>query len=780
MSGKGRPKALQVETSAITAKNRTLDTLLTNEHFTKAMKSLDQGWVFDSQETAQFPHYSNDLRSLPTHLRRLLNHKPRSRGRASTLKDSNSPSSSSHGEREREKERESRLPCGSATNPEDRGLKTEMNRTEGYHIHTSCVQLAFVDSYTHQATLRTTSFVDDFPIHVWVFIPPSLLDKSLANQEPAVPVPTASPMGGAHSEKIHDAMISFIAHAPRPVKAKLERLQLLFIMRLKDSFTEFKNSLMRFLVLPSSNNKLATKGEREREKERGEGRREGQLGEKMFEMTNLSRDASNRPEHLQLLDSLSSPGQDRNSTSLQHVRSASQGHIPDGRSSIHDGKSTVGDKSAGRGSTPSSVLSSGSSESDISATISGCVIIESIEACIVLPSILKAHGVSSSGTPVGNAVSPKSPSTPLAGAGGSKKLPSVAEAAKRAENAIRVPKSEVQESGNGVLESKNENREPKQPSEVNMSLYEGGVENHFGERPQVSMPHPSQGSQIGFITNMPAQGSLQSSQTGLSMSASGSATPSPRISPAPSQTSLTSQTSQSSQFSLSLGSNMSNAHSPSITSLPTLIESGDRDSLSGLGQSLNYPRGNPTTGSGRGPAIPSSLNIRPPMRSLSASHLPPSAMRGSTTAQPRHPTTSTLPPHGRNSVSPVVRGRSSTPTFQDRHSPVSAIIHEGSRGYTTNYITTASQMGERETQSERSSPVVHVTAIGGTGTVIETQYESKALWSESPHEESDFIMVGRPEHMAGKKSTRSLSPRHSFLSIYIIMFFFLFLMAPSL
>ena len=735
MSGKGRPKALQVETSAITAKNRTLDTLLTNEHFTEAMKSLDQGWVFDSQETGQFPHYSNDLRSLPTHLRRLLNHKPRSRGRASTLKDSNSPSSSSHGEREREKERESRLPCGSATNPEDRGLKTEMNRTEGYHIHTSCVQLAFVDSYTHQATLRTTSFVDDFPIHVWVFIPPSLLDKSLASQEPALPVPAALPMSGAHSEKIHDAMISFIAHAPQPVKARLERLQLLFIMRLKDSFTEFKNSLMRFLVLPSSNNKSATKSKGEMEMERGKGRGERHIDEKMFEMTNLSRDANSLPELLQLPDSLS---QARNSTSLQHVRSASQGHIPDVKSSTHDGKSTVGDKPAARGSTPSSVMSSASNESDVSATISGCVIVESIEACIILPSILKAHGIRSSGTPVGNAVSPKSPSTPLAGAGGNKKLPSVAEAAKRAENAIRVPKSEVQESGNGVLESKNENWEPRRPSEVSMSLCEGGVENHFGEQAQVSMPHPSQGSQTGFTTSMSTQGSLQSglsSQTGLSMSASGSATPSPRISPAPSQMSLTNQF---------IRSNMSNTHSPSITSLPTL-ELGGRDSLSELSQSFNYPRGNPTTG----PAVPSSLNIRPPARSLSASHLPPLATRGSTTVQPHHPMISTLPPHSRNSVSTVIHGRSSTPTFQDRHSPVSAIIHESSRGYTTNYIAATSQMGERETQSERSSPVVHVTAIGGTGTVIETQYESKALWSESPHEETDFIMIERPEDTSG-------------------------------
>ena len=690
------------------------------------------------------------------------------------------------------------MPCGSATNPEDRGLKTELNRTEGYHIHTSCVQLAFVDSYTHQATLRTTSFVDDFPIHVWVFIPPSLLDKSLANQEPALSsVPGATPtMGGAHNEKVHDAMISFIAHAPQPIKAKLERLQLLFIMRLKDSFTDFKNSLMKFLVLPSSNNKSATKGEGEKEREEKKSQ-EGQFDEKVL----VSHDA----EHLQLLDSISTgTAQARSSsaTSLnvnvqQHnMRSASQGGpipIPDVKTTTtRDGKgstSTSSDKlTVARASTPSSMLSSGSSESDVSATISGCVVVESVEACIILPSILKAHGMtpSRSGTPIGgNALSPMSPSTPLAGSssapgGNNKKFPSVAEAAKRVENAVRVvPKNEVQGSENGVLESKSENPELMWVvAQGDTSLFEGGVEDHFSERAQVStLPRPSPGSQTtsGSAASSPGVSPAQS-QLSLSSQVSQSSqfSQSSQISQSSqfshsSQINQSSQISQSSQFSLSLN-NMSSTHSPSITSLPTLIESGNnRD---GPSQSFNYPRGTPTTAGGRGhaPAVPSSLNIRPPMRSLSASHLPPSLSSarpgGSTTApsqfHPHHPpntTTSTLVPHSRNSTSTLVHGRNSTPSFQGRQSPVAAgFVHENSPrtgSYTANYVTAAGassqgvgggrERGERGTQSERTSPVVHVTAIGGTGTVIETQYESKALWSESPHEESDFIVVERPE-----------------------------------
>ena len=42
--------------------------------------------------------------------------------------------------------------------------------------------------------MRTTSFVDDFPVHLWVFIPPSLLDKSLDGQDLAPPI--APPLSG--------------------------------------------------------------------------------------------------------------------------------------------------------------------------------------------------------------------------------------------------------------------------------------------------------------------------------------------------------------------------------------------------------------------------------------------------------------------------------------------------------------------------------------------------------------------------------------------------------
>lgn len=648
MSGKGRPKALQVETSAIKAKNRTLDKLIDNDHFAKALKSLKRGWVFDSQETGQFPHYSDDLRSLPSHLQKLLNHKPR-RGRSSTLRGADSSSAASASG---SNPGETRVGCGSATNPEERGLKTEMTRTEGYHIHTSCVQLAFVDSYTHQATLRTTSFVDDFPVHVWIFIPPSLLDKSLTNQE----APSSSPTpptagstgsgGGPLNEKVHDAMFSFIAHAPKPIKAQLERLQLLFIMRLKDSFTEFKNTLMQFLVIPSKTKK------RETEKELNSYQRDcdGEGDETVAGL--LVNEGENTRDRIREMATTGHPPQDKTAT-------------------IHDTNAAV------RGSTPSLISSSGE---ELSATISGCVLVESVEACILLPSILKTQSHTSSGRSSAGATSPLSPSTPTAGS-----VPSIAMTTQRAGDDVII-------------------REPPNVSESERSLVEGGVSTFFSESSEFSSEIGG-GSQTSLTVREEDMtlGSLQSgftSQTGFSLSSGGSATPSPRISPTPSQTSLTSQMSQSGQLSLSLSSNMGHTLSPSITSLPTVIESSGDEMTS---SEQLFHRRNIST--------PASLDIGPPTRSYSQGHLPP-----------MHETASS------------------------RH----LVSHGGNKSTASSFVGAArTTMAGWESQSERSSPVVHMSAIGGTQAVYRMQHESEVLWSELP-QESGFVMVEKPLMDTGK------------------------------
>ena len=58
-------------------------------------------------------------------------------------------------------------------------------------------------------------------------------------------------------------MVSFIAHISDPIRAELERLQFLFLLRLKDSFTELKEAMMEFLSLmsPSEGDKISEEEE---------------------------------------------------------------------------------------------------------------------------------------------------------------------------------------------------------------------------------------------------------------------------------------------------------------------------------------------------------------------------------------------------------------------------------------------------------------------------------------------------------------------------------------
>lgn len=113
--------------------------------------------------------------------------------------------------------------------------RSDMIAIEGWEIASSCVHIAFADNYTHRATLYTKTFISDFPVHLWVFLPPFSPDSSLPST-PTTGLPSTS-----------DPKFSLIAHVPSEIRAELERLQLLFIMRLKDSFNNFKASLMKFL-----------------------------------------------------------------------------------------------------------------------------------------------------------------------------------------------------------------------------------------------------------------------------------------------------------------------------------------------------------------------------------------------------------------------------------------------------------------------------------------------------------------------------------------------------
>lgn len=213
----GRPKALQIETAAIRAKNCSLNQLRADTHFTTALQAMKEGWLFTSEDTKQFPHYQDDFRVLPARLQELLNQEVRvGRRRGESCSEDSSTSST-------------------ALAPEENS--SEMVSFQGWYVTTSCVHVAFANSYTHKATLRTKTFIDDFPVHMWLFLPPSSPDSSLPSS-PSLP---------SNPSSLLDPRFSIIAHVPSEVRAELERLQLLFIMRLKDSFTSFKTSLMKFL-----------------------------------------------------------------------------------------------------------------------------------------------------------------------------------------------------------------------------------------------------------------------------------------------------------------------------------------------------------------------------------------------------------------------------------------------------------------------------------------------------------------------------------------------------
>jgi len=224
----GRPKALQIETAAVLVNNSPLHYLLGDEDFERALDVLREGWLLQSQESPGFPHYDNDLRALPSRLRDLLQHKTRvgrRRGERSTSNESGD--------------------AGVGVAPEV--TRSEMSVIEGWHANTSCVQVSFVSKLTRKATLYTTPLINDFPINAWIFLPPSVLDADLHTPSSPAHLSDQDQHPLPPHQTSRDPHLSFVVHIATPMRVEIDRLQLLFLMRLKDSLTAFKSSLMKFL-----------------------------------------------------------------------------------------------------------------------------------------------------------------------------------------------------------------------------------------------------------------------------------------------------------------------------------------------------------------------------------------------------------------------------------------------------------------------------------------------------------------------------------------------------
>ncbi len=201
------PIAVQLKTAAITLDNRTLSSLLDSHSFSSALQGIREGWIFSTQQTNEFPHLKGECLHLPEELEELF--EIRGDGGSQDM------SPTSH------------------TIP---GRSREPATLEGWHLHLSGVQLTFLESGDSEG-IPKPSFVTKFPVHAWVFPPHS---------DP--PSHSISSSTSPHSHRTTKQPVVFIVHTPKALQAELERLQLLFLMRLRDSLLLFRDSFLRTLT----------------------------------------------------------------------------------------------------------------------------------------------------------------------------------------------------------------------------------------------------------------------------------------------------------------------------------------------------------------------------------------------------------------------------------------------------------------------------------------------------------------------------------------------------
>ena len=198
----GRPKALQVETSEINIVSMPIGCLSSETSFNSALKLIKSGWLFSNAHADSFPHEADvDGNVIPSFLEKLL-------------------STGFH---------------NFVLSPGDTPTCEEVCYTS-WNLEINCVSASFIHEMSELGVTHDTKpFVTDFPLNVWLF-------ENLSNTKAKSFVPA----GGKFKPKFHA-----IVNIPSMISAAINRLELLFLMRLGDSLNNFQMMMEEIFTFKS-------------------------------------------------------------------------------------------------------------------------------------------------------------------------------------------------------------------------------------------------------------------------------------------------------------------------------------------------------------------------------------------------------------------------------------------------------------------------------------------------------------------------------------------------
>ena len=199
----GRPKALQVETSEITVVSSPIGCLVNDAAFNNVLKSIKSSWLFSNANADSFPHQANtDGNILPSFMEELLS----SGFKGMVVYPGETPT------------------CEEAC-------------LMAWHFVCNCISVSFVHEMSESGiTHDTTPFVPDFPVDLWLF-------ENVTNNQAQSLIPPDQ----TYKPKVH-----VVVNISAAVTITVNRLELLFLMRLGDSLNDFQVTMERIFTFDES------------------------------------------------------------------------------------------------------------------------------------------------------------------------------------------------------------------------------------------------------------------------------------------------------------------------------------------------------------------------------------------------------------------------------------------------------------------------------------------------------------------------------------------------